>query len=224
MMKNPTRILTAVCAVLLVICVVLSVIVISGFSASSDNADTSGDASVLPATDTNSSIQFKLSLLHLYYESKDIVSTLPFTTIQVTQGALIKALMNSTTSITDALTYIDHYADRTLNSAYSTMDEILSKYQKLLTKYNISSTSSYRTKYNNLSSMFSSLKNSSNELLARTKSLIKMVNANDYDTYYTKYMEQISDLTSKIETYCKTIMDEYDTLLNSISDDYDILY
>ena len=101
--------------------------------------------------------------------------------------------MNSTTSITDALTYIDHYADRTLNSAYSTMDEILSKYQKLLTKYNISSTSSYRTKYNNLSSMFSSLKNSSNELLARTKSLIKMVNANDYDTYYTKYMEQISD-------------------------------
>jgi Zn-dependent M32 family carboxypeptidase len=104
------------------------------------------------------------------------------------------------------------------------MDEILSKYQKLLTKYNISSTSSYRTKYNNLSSMFSSLKNSSNELLARTKSLIKMVNANDYDTYYTKYMEQISDLTSKIEAYCKTIMDEYDTLLNSISDDYDILY
>ncbi|NCA92812.1 hypothetical protein EOM82_06125 [bacterium] len=72
--------------------------------------------------------------------------------------------------------------------------------------------------------MFSSLKNSSNELISRTRTLIKTSKTNDYDTYYTRYIEQVNDLTGKIESYCKIIMDEYDTLLNAISSDYDILY
>lgn len=224
-MKIKMRILSLCCAALFVAYAVLAVFVISSDAGQPVNSEESSvGTSPLPAGESSGSIQFKLSLLHLYYESKDVVSTLPFTTIQVSQGALIKAFVSGSTSTADALAYIDRYADRTLASAYGTMDEILAKYQLLLTRYNIASTSSYRSKYNNLSSMFSSLKNSSNELLSRTKTLIKTSKSSDYDTYYTNYIEQISDLTSKIESYCNIIMDEYDTLLNAISDDYDILY
>lgn len=183
-----------------------------------------GATAPLPANAGGTDIQFKLALLHLYYESKDIVSTLPFTTIQVSQGALIKAFMAGATAGADALAYIDRYADRTLTSAYGTMDEVLEKFSLLLTRYNIAAASSYTAKYNKLSSMFSSLKNSANELLSRARALIKTAKSNDYDAYYTSYIEQISDMTGKIETYCGLLMDEYDTLLSSISNDYDILF
>lgn len=224
-MKTKLRILSICCVLLFTACAVLAVFVIAGGdNPVSEGNDTGKDTSALPAGESDSSIQFKLSLLHLYYESNDVVSTLPFTTIQVSQGALIKAFMNTPNAAQDGLAYIDKYADRTIVSAFDTMDEILEKYQQLLTKYNISTSSSYRAKYNNLSSIFSSLKNSSNELLARTKTLIKQSKSSEYDSYYTNYIEQISDLTGKIESYSQIIMDEYDTILNAISDDYDILY
>lgn len=222
-MKMKIRILSLCCAVLLAICTVLSVLVVKG--GAGQNQDKNVSATIpLPAGESSGDIQFKLSLLHLYYESKDVVSTLPFTTIQVSQGALIKAFVSGSTSTVDALAYIERYADRTLASAYGTMDEILSKYQSLLKKYNIASTSSYTSKYNKLSGMFSSLKNSSNELVSRTRTLIKMSKSSDYDTYYTNYTEQVLDLSSKIESYCNSIMDEYDTLLNAISSDYSIIH
>ncbi len=212
-------------AAILAVSALFSMFIIQGNARQNLNTDESSAATTpRPAGEGSSDIQFKLSLLHLYYESKDVASTLPFTTIQICEGALIKAFVNGPNSTTDALTYIDRYADRTLASAYGTMDEILAKYQKLLTRYNISPTSSYTSKYNKLTSMFSSLKNSSNELLSRTRTLIRMSKSNDYDAYYTNCIEQISDLTNKIETYCDIIMDEYDALLNVISEDYDILY
>jgi len=224
-MKMKIRILSVCCAALFVACVVLSIFVIRGSAGQTLNSEESSAAtSPLPAGESSDDIQFKLSLLHLYYESKDVVSTLPFTTIQVSQGALIQAFVSGSDSTTAALKYIDNYYDRTIASAYGTMDEILVKYQLILKKYNIACTSSYTSKYNNLSSMFSSLKNSSNELISRTKTLIKASKTNDYDTYYTSYTEQIIDLTDKIESYCNLIMNEYDTLLSDISSDYDILY
>lgn len=215
------RILSICCAALLVICAVLSVLVIKGDAYPAE--ESSSGTTALPAGEGTDSIQFQLSLLHLYYESTNVVSTLPYTTIQVCNDALLQAFVLGSGSTASALAFIVRYADRTLASAYSTMDEILDKYQKLLTKYNIASTTSYSSKYNNLTSMFSSLKNSSTELISCTRTLIKMSTSNDYDTYYTKYVEQLSDLTGKIESYCSTIMNEYDALLNSISDDYDII-
>ena len=185
------------------------------------NVKKTSDVTPSPAPSSSDDIQLKIGLLHLYAQSDTIVSILPFTTVQVTEAALLKAFMSSSTAVNEALVYIDRYADRTLASAYDTMDELLEKYQGLLTKYNISSSSSYTSKYNRLSSMFSSLKNSSTELLSRTRTLIKMSKADDYDAYYTNYVEQLSDLTGKIEQYCTAINNEYNALLSDLSDDYE---
>ncbi|MBO4501757.1 MAG: hypothetical protein J5760_05890, partial [Clostridia bacterium] len=162
----------------------------------------------LPTPAVSGDVQFKIDLLHFYAQSNNIVSILPFTTIQVTEAALLKAFMSSATAGTEALVYIDRYADRTLASAYETMDELLEHFSAMLTKYNISSSSAYTAKYNKLNSMFSSLKNASTELLSRTRTLIKMSKTEDYDTYYTNYVEQLSDLTGKIEQYCTVINNE----------------
>ncbi len=185
------------------------------------NVKKTSDVTPSPAPSSSDDIQLKIGLLHLYAQSDTIVSILPFTTVQVTEAALLKAFMSSSTAVNEALVYIDRYADRTLASAYETMDELLQKYGGLLTKYNISSSSAYTSKYNRLSSMFSSLKNSSTELLSRTRTLIKMSKSDDYDAYYTNYVEQLSDLTGKIEQYCTAINNEYNALLSDLSDDYE---
>ncbi|MFA6729579.1 MAG: hypothetical protein WCR95_01080 [Eubacteriales bacterium] len=222
-MKTKLRILSALVVFLAVGCVLLSAFLIKAVKNPEENGGKIKVTSPLPAGDGSEDIQFKLSLLHLYYESKDVVSTLPFTTIQVTQGALIKAFMTGPSAAEDAEAYLNRYADRTLNSAFDTMDEIIAKYQSLLTKYNISSSSSYTAKFNKLNSMFASLKNSSKELISRARTLIKMSKSADYDSYYTNYIEQLSDLTGKIEANCSVIMAEYDSLLSSISRDYNII-
>lgn len=244
-MKN-TRILTVCCALLLVACTVLSVIAIKRDPAPANEVADTGNGiaekletvyekvysrlanvAKLPATEplatpaVSGDAQFKIDLLHFYAQSNNIVSILPFTTIQVTEAALLKAFMSSATAGTEALVYIDRYADRTLASAYETMDELLEHFSAMLTKYNISSSSSYTAKYNKLSSMFSSLKNASTELLSRTRTLIKMSKTEDYDTYYTNYVEQLSDLTGKIEQYCTVINNEYAALLAELTEDYE---
>ena len=45
----------------------------------------------------------------------------------------------------------------------------------------------------------------------------------DYDAYYTNYLEQLSDLSGKIESYGSTLGNEYDALLSSISDSYETI-
>jgi len=103
------------------------------------------------------------------------------------------------------------------------MDEILSKYQAVLKKYNISSSSSYNAKYNNLKTVFDSLKNSSVELISRTRSLILVSHSSNYDSSYTLYNEQLADLTSKIQSAVVNITNEYEALLAEISSDYDMI-
>lgn len=211
-----TRILCLLCGVLALTCILTTVLLIS-------NVGENNNTIPSPAGSTSDDLQFKLSLLHLYYESNSIVSTLPFTTMQVTESALLKAFASTDSSSTDALAYIDRYSDRTLDSAYKTMDEVLAKYKKILEKYNISSASSYTSKYNSLSLMFDSLRSASTELFSRTRTLIKMCNSNDYDTYYTNYIEQLSKLSDKIEQDCVAMTEEYNSLIKSISNDYSIL-
>ena len=112
--------------------------------------------------------------------------------------------------------------DRTLNSAFDTMTDITDKYAAVLKEYSISSASSYQTKLTELKNMFASLRNSSTELISRTRTLINRMNG-DYDAYYTQYLEQLSDLSGKIETYGDTLENEYLALLSAISDSYETI-
>ena len=222
-MKN--KILISLCAVLAICCIVLSFCLASVKGESESDNDTSKASGTLPAqaAATSSDIQFKLSLLHLYYESQQLVSTLPYATVQITYAALIKAFMTDSSAVSAAVEYLNKYVDKQVMSAYDSMDEILSKYQAVLKKYNISSSSSYNEKYNNLKTVFDSLKNSSVELISRTRSLILVSHSSNYDSSYTLYNEQLADLTSKIQSAVVNITNEYEALLAEISSDYDMI-
>ena len=222
-MKN--KILISLCAVLAICCIVLSFCLASVKGESESDNDTSKASGTLPvqAAATSSDIQFKLSLLHLYYESQQLVSTLPYATVQITYAALIKAFMTDSSAVSAAVEYLNKYVDKQVMSAYDSMDEILSKYQAVLKKYNISSSSSYNAKYNNLKTVFDSLKNSSVELISRTRSLILVSHSSNYDSSYTLYNEQLADLTSKIQSAVVNITNEYEALLAEISSDYDMI-
>ena len=222
-MKN--KILISLCAVLAICCIVLSFCLASVKGESESDNDTSKASGTLPAqaAATSSDIQFKLSLLHLYYESQQLVSTLPYATVQITYAALIKAFMTDSSAVSAAVEYLNKYVDKQVMSAYDSMDEILSKYQAVLKKYNISSSSSYNAKYNNLKAVFDSLKNSSVELISRTRSLVLVSHSSNYDSSYTLYNEQLADLTSKIQSAVVNITNEYEALLAEISSDYDMI-
>ena len=222
-MKN--KILISLCAVLAICCIVLSFCLASVKGEIESGNDTSKASGTLPvqAAATSGDIQFKLSLLHLYYESQQLVSTLPYATVQITYAALIKAFMTDSSAVSAAVEYLNKYVDKQVMSAYDSMDEILSKYQAVLKKYNISSSSSYNAKYNNLKTVFDSLKNSSVELISRTRSLILVSHSSNYDSSYTLYNEQLADLTSKIQSAVVNITNEYEALLAEISSDYDMI-
>lgn len=222
-MKN--KILISLCAVLAICCIVLSFCLASVKGESESDNNTSKASGTLPAqaAATSSDIQFKLSLLHLYYESQQLVSTLPYATVQITYAALIKAFMTDSSAVSAAVEYLNKYVDKQVMSAYDSMDEILSKYQAVLKKYNISSSSSYNAKYNNLKTVFDSLKNSSVELISRTRSLILVSHSSNYDSSYTLYNEQLANLTSKIQSAVVNITNEYEALLAEISSDYDMI-
>lgn len=214
-----TRILTALCALLTVCCIVLSVCLVSANSAKPEKQPTVPSY----ATASSSDLQFKLSLTHIYYEAQQLVSTLPYATVQITYAALIKAFMTDSNAVSAAVEYLNKYVDKQVLSAYESMDAILEKYKAVLKKYNISSSSPYNAKYNNLVTIFDSLKNSSVELISRTRSLILVSHSANYDSSYTLYNEQLSDLTTKIQNAVISITNEYEALLESISDDYELI-
>ncbi len=214
-----TKILVSLCAVLTVCCIALTFCLVSLKSESAEKQPT------VPAyaTATSSDMQFKLSLLHIYSESIQLVSTLPYATVQITYASLIKAFMTDSNAVNAAVEYLNKYVDKQVMSAYETMNTLLDKYSAVLKKYNISSTSTYNAKYNNLAATFDSLKNSSVELISRTRSLILMSHTTNYDSSYTLYNEQLSDLTTKIQNAVINLTNEYEALLESISTDYDII-
>ena len=219
---------TIICVLLAAACLCLTAALVLGRSAPADEASSAADSSS-PANGTvpgyaasdSSDIQFRLALLHLYKEASDVVLALPFTTITLTQTAVTRSFIGSGEA-SAALSDLNERVDRTLNSAFETMDDITAKFSDVLKEYAISSTSSYYTKLNSLKTMFSSLKNSSTELISRTRSFINMIDG-DYDAYYTNYLEQLSDLSGKIESYGSTLGNEYDALLSSISDSYETI-
>ncbi len=216
-----TKILVSLCAVLTVCCIALTFCLVS---LKNDSLDAEKQPTVPAyATATSSDMQFKLSLLHIYSESIQLVSTLPYATVQITYASLIKAFMTDSNAVNAAVEYLNKYVDKQVMSAYETMNTLLDKYSAVLKKYNISSTSTYNAKYNNLAATFDSLKNSSVELISRTRSLILMSHTTNYDSSYTLYNEQLSDLTTKIQNAVINLTNEYEALLESISTDYDII-
>ncbi len=213
-----TKILTVLCAVLTVCCIVLTVCVVS---LKNDNEGPTTPPAL--AGSTSQDIQFKLALLHIYNESLVLSSTLPYATIQITYASLVKAFVTDPDSVSAAVEYLNKHVDMQVLSAYDRMEDITKKYKSVLTKYNISSSSPYTAKYNTLVSTFASLKNSSSELISRTRSLIMVSQSNNYDSSYTLYIEQLSDLTNKITSAVVAFTNEYEALLESVSNDYDIL-
>ena len=204
------HVMTAVCILLAAACVCLSAALV--LSARDEDGQGAGTTPGL-ATASSSDIQFKLALLHLYKEATDVTLVLPYTTVNLTQTAVTREA---------AIREMNERVDRTLNSAFETMGDITDKYAAVLKEYGISSASSYQTKLTELQNMFASLKNASNELISRTRTLINRMNG-DYDAYYTSYLEQLSDLSGKIETYGDTLENEYLALLSAISDSYETI-
>jgi len=216
-----TKILTSLCVVLTVCCIVLTFCVVS-LKNDRTNAEAQPTVPAYAGASTTD-LQFKLSLLHLYSESIQLASTLPYATIQITYASLIKAFMTDSNAVSAAVEYLNKYVDKQVLSAYESMDDLLAKYKAVLKKYNISSSSTYNAKYNNLASLFASLENSSKELISRTRSLILMSHSTNYDSSYTLYNEQLSDLTTKIQNAVVSLTNEYEALLESISTDYAII-
>lgn len=212
------HVMTAVCILLAAACVCLSAALV--LSARDEDGQGAGTTPGL-ATASSSDIQFKLALLHLYKEATDVTLVLPYTTVNLTQTAVTRAFIGSAEGEA-AIREMNERVDRTLNSAFETMGDITDKYAAVLKEYGISSASSYQTKLTELQNMLASLKNASNELISRTRTLINRMNG-DYDAYYTSYLEQLSDLSGKIETYGDTLENEYLALLSAISDSYETI-
>ena len=211
------HLMTAVCILLAAACVCLSAALVL---TARDDAQTMGTMPGL-ANASSDDIQFKLALLHLYKEATDVTLVLPYTTVNLTQTAVTRAFIGSEEGEI-AIREMNERVDRTLNSAFDTMTDITDKYAAVLKEYSISSASSYQTKLTELKNMFASLRNSSTELISRTRTLINRMNG-DYDAYYTQYLEQLSDLSGKIETYGDTLENEYLALLSAISDSYETI-
>ncbi|MEG1742824.1 MAG: hypothetical protein RR246_01505 [Clostridia bacterium] len=195
-----TKILVTICSLLLVACTVLSILLVSVYSKpNADAAEESSQAStdaVFAASSTDT-IQFKLSLLHIYSESQNVILTLPFTTVTITEMAIIKAIMTQTGSSQAAITYLNNYVDRPLNAAFTTMDDILIKFKAMTKKYNISASSPYTAKYNNLKAMFDSLRNASTELISRARSLILCI-SNKFRILQQKLKTMVSPSTTSM--------------------------
>ncbi len=218
-----TKLLTALCILLAVCCVVLSAFVVLLQNDGENTTPPQKTTAPEFADATSTDIQFKLSLLHVYSEALQLTSTLPYATVQLTYAALTKAFTGDSNSVSYAVDWLNKYVDKQVMSAYDTMDDILAKYKSVLDKYNITSSSPYTAKYESMKSLFASLKNSSVELISRTRSLILVSHSSSYDSSYTLYMEQLSDITTKIQDGVVVLTNEYEALLESISNDYDII-
>lgn len=156
----------------------------------------------------------------IYKRAGDVVLSLPYASINLSQTALMKVYSGEQN---DALLYLNTHSDKELNNAYAAMDEILKEFDAVLTKYSVSSTSSYRQKRAELASTFAGLKTSTTELIRRTRTLIAGTNSS-YDSYYTSYCDQLIVVSDTFEAATTKIGKEYDTLMTSLlGNDYSIV-
>lgn len=164
--------------------------------------------------------KIELAVSYIYRDASYVVTAFPYTTINLTQTALMKVFSGEKS---EALSYLNTRVDRSLQASYSLMDEICENFKNLLTAHSVSETSMYYTKYNELCDMFTALKTSSTELIKRTRAFING-STSTKDSYYTSYAEQLSDLSDKIEAYGTQLDNEYNALMKPLlGDDYDIV-
>lgn len=156
----------------------------------------------------------------IYKRAGDLVLSLPYASINLSQTALMKVYSGEQN---DALLYLNTHSDKELNNAYAAMDDILKDFDAVLTKYSVSSTSSYRQKRAELATTFSGLKTSCTELIRRTRTLIAGTSS-AYDSYYTAYCDQLIVVSDAFEEATTKIGKEYDTLMTSLlGSDYSIV-
>lgn len=161
-------------------------------------------------TSTNDKLATAVSVL--YRRAGDVVLSMPYATINLSQTSLMKVYSGE---MTDAILYLNTHADKELKNAHDAMDDILSDFDKVLKQYNAPSSSSYRAKRAELATVFSGLKSASTELIRRTRTLITGTNSG-YDNYYTAYCEQLQILSDKLISASEKIDKEYDAIMTSL--------
>lgn len=156
----------------------------------------------------------------IYKRASDLVLTLPYASIDLSQTALMKVYSGEKE---DAKYYLQTRRDAEFKNACDAMDAVLSDFDKVLSKYSVPSNSSYRTKRTALAKTFSGLKSSATELLRRTVTLINGTDS-QYDSYYTAYCEQLQILSEKFEAATEQIGTEYDSLMSALlGSDYSLV-
>lgn len=180
----------------------VSLLCFSIFSAGNSSADALSE----------SEKTFLAAKSYIYKDASTVILKLPYTTINLTQTALTKFFAGDSDG---ALIYLSERNDKYLDTCYDMMDKVCSNYKKLLDKYNVSSSSADYSDYKSLSSMMSTLKSSSKELIKRATSFIKGGKSAS-DGLYTSYSEQLSDLSSKITSYGSKVDEAYEAIMKSL--------
>lgn len=160
---------------------------------------------------TLSQDKLAVSVSVLYKRAGELVVSLPYASINLSQTALMKTYSGEQN---DALMYLNTHADKELNNAYAAMDEILKDFDTVLKAYS-SASGSYSTKRAELEQIFGGLESACTELIRRTRTLIAGTDSS-YDSYYTSYCEQLVVVSDRLEAAATTIGNEYDTVMKTL--------
>ncbi len=159
-----------------------------------------------------------VALSAIYKRAGDLVLSLPYASVTLTQTAITKVYAGDT----DALLYLNTHADGELGNAYDTMQDILNDFDSLLNTYKVPTGSSYRDSRAKLGTIFTGLKTAATELVRRTRTFISNWESG-YDNYYTAYCEQLQIMSEKLESAATTIGNEYDSLIKDLlGEDYEL--
>lgn len=160
---------------------------------------------------TLSQDKLAVSISVLYKRAGELVVSLPYASINLSQTALMKTYAGEQN---EALMYLNTHADKELNNAYAAMDEILSDFDSVLKTYS-SSAGSYSAKRTELQQTFAGLKTACTELIRRTRTLIGGTDSS-YDSYYTSYCEQLVTVSDRLEAAATEIGSEYDSVMKTL--------
>lgn len=173
-------------------------------------AETADGAEVAALSAEEDKLAAALSVV--YKRAGDVVLSIPYASINLSQTALMKLYSGEQT---DALLYLNTHADTELQNAYTAMDKALSDFDKVLKKYSVPSGHAYRQKRTELETTFTGLKSACTELIRRTRTLIAGEDS-AYDSYYTAYCEQVLIVSERFQAASTKIETEYDSLMSGL--------
>jgi len=203
---------------MLCVAVLLTVFCLGAVNVSMAEKNAAEFDTVKALTSSNDKLATAVSVI--YRRAGDLVVTLPYASINLSQTALMKVYSGE---MTDAILYLNSHADVELKNAHDAMDDILLDFDKVLKQYAVPAGSSYRTKRAELATALSGLKSASTELIRRTRTLITGTNS-AYDSYYTAYCEQLQILSEKLQSAADKIDKEYDAIMTSLlGSDYSLV-